>query len=75
MREIQISADVYLAAHPELIDDARARALRIAANDLKSQIGRALLAERNSRHSRKPEVRTNRGLPLNATHAQNGSGE
>ena len=48
MRDIQIRADEYLSAHPELIDEAHARAWRIAANDPKSRIGRALLAEQNS---------------------------
>ena len=48
MREIHIAADGYLAAHPELIEDARARAWRIAINDPKSQIARALRVERNS---------------------------
>jgi len=41
MRDIQIAADDYLAAHPELIEDAHARAWRIAVNDPRSQIGRA----------------------------------
>ena len=41
MRDIHIRADAYLAAHPELIEDAHARAWRIAVNDPKSRIGRA----------------------------------
>jgi hypothetical protein len=48
MRDIKIHADAYLAAHPELIDDAHARAWRIAVNDPTSRIGRALRVERNS---------------------------
>ena len=48
MRDIHIAADAYLAAHPELIDGAHARAWRIAVNNPTSRIGRALLAERNS---------------------------
>ena len=49
MRDIQIQADAYLAAHPELIEDAHARAWRIAVNDPTSRIGRALRVEQNSR--------------------------
>jgi len=48
MRDIHIQADAYLAAHPELIEEANARAWRIAVNDPRSQIGRALRVERNS---------------------------
>jgi hypothetical protein len=48
IRDIQIQADAYLAAHPELIEEAHARAWRIAVNDPTSQIGRALRVERNS---------------------------
>ena len=48
-RDIQIQADAYLAAHPELIEEANARAWRIAVNDPTSQIGRALRVEQNSR--------------------------
>jgi hypothetical protein len=61
MRDIHIAADDYLRQHPELIPQAAERAQRLG------------LTEHKSRHLRKPEVRTNRGLLLNASHAQNGS--
>jgi hypothetical protein len=52
MRDMHIEADAYLAAHPELIEEANARAWCIAVNDPRSQIGRALI-ERRRRAERK----------------------
>jgi hypothetical protein len=61
MRDIQLRAFAHLDAHPELIAQAAERAQRLG------------LTEHKSRHLRNSEVRTNRGLLLNVTHAQNGS--
>jgi hypothetical protein len=63
MRDIHIAADDYLRQHPELIPQAAERAQRLR------------LTEHKSRHLRNSKPRTNSGLLLNVSHAQNGSME